>query len=237
MRNLYEFIHQQMTVYSDNLPSMHLTGQELVEFEEILRKDCPNAKFEFSFKHDGFTYNLDSAEEFSEEVDLPNTATEYNLNLRCKHGKIRIEAKKLFSGGNLRISGETEWVRKKERQINNYIESNRNLLRTFSSNIITGIYALEIIAWVYLVIMSSNAESEVSVSLVEGILATGLFLVAIGWPYALFVLIEFFYPYHLIKRDEAIKYRPRIKRLGKIAILILTVIGGFGGLITLIRFF
>jgi hypothetical protein len=225
-----------MVVYLDSLPSMHLTGGDLGEIEKVVCKDSTNSDFTFTFEKDGFEYTLDSTRDFVEEPDLPNKATEYKMDMRCKEGRIIFDANNTFSGGNLRITGQKDWVHKKKRQITGITQSNKNSLRTHSSNIIGGLYAVEILAWLVLSFSSIGSNGEVSVSTIDAILAVGVFVVAIGWPYATMPAVQYLYPYHLIKKDKSVRHRPKINGLGKYLFIILSLIGGIGGLVTVIRF-
>lgn len=223
-----------MTVYESSLPSMHLTGEDLADLEQLLKKDSTDEQFVFSFERDGFEYNLDSTQEFVNQADLPDKSKEYSIRLKCKEGGVRIEGKKLYSGGRLRISGEKDWVHKKERQLNKYIGKNKKSIRSHSSKIIGGVYALQIFGW--FVVSTTVSTEETSMNLFEGVLAVGILVAFFGWPYALIGLVELVHPYHLIKRDESVRYRPKVKALGRYALLLLTVVGGIGGAVALIRF-
>jgi hypothetical protein len=225
-----------MAVYSDSLPSMHLTGDDLKEIEGILREDSTNPDFTFTISDGGFTYSLTSTEDFVDKADYPDKATEYVMKMKCEEGKISINGNNTFSGGNLRITGEADWVHKKKRQLASALNSKKNFLRTYSTKIIGGLYAVEVLGWLYFSFLSAGSSTEVSVSAIEAALAVGVFVVGIGWPYALIPLIQFIYPYHLIKKDMTIHYRPKISELGKYVLVLLSLIGGVGGIVTLIRF-
>lgn len=213
---------------------MHLTGDDLDDLEQVLRKDSTNEQLTFSFKKDGFEYSSDSVQDFVQKVDLPDIAKEYEFHMRCEEGKIRIDADKLYSGGKLRISGDTDWVHKKERQISEFLDKYKNRVRTHSTKIIGATYALEIFAW--LVFSTTSTGGEISFSLFEGFFIISAFIAIIGWPYALIGIVAFVYPYHLIKRDESVKYQPGLSSFFKYTLILLSIIGGIGGIVSLIRF-
>jgi hypothetical protein len=130
-----------MTVYETSLPSMHLAGDELTDFENVIKSDTTNPEFSVTIKKDGFEYNLKSMNELIENHDVPDLVEEYQVYLKCDEGEVRLNTK-YSRGGSLRLSGETEWVRKKKRQISAQIEKNKILFRTHFSKI--GFWGLRI---------------------------------------------------------------------------------------------
>jgi len=223
-----------MTVYSTSLPSMHLTGEDLESLEKLLRKDSSNEDFEFTFEKDGFSYTLDSVNGFINDADLPNKSTNYQFRLDSDEGEIYLNAN---VGNKLRISGNQDWVHKKKRQIEKQINSNKRILRTHASQIAVAVYILQTITAVIGIFISSNIQNtELNLSLFEGFIVSIAFLAFLTWPYLLISVGNTVFPYQLIKKDETIKYRPRIRKLGKFTFVLLSVIGGVAGLITIVQF-
>jgi len=222
-----------MTVYSTSLPSMHLTGDDLKSFEELLRKDSSNENFEFTFETNGFSYTLDSVDDFINEADLPNKSTNYQIELTSDEGEIYINAD---TGNRLRISGDRDWVHKKKRQIKKQIDSNKRILRTHAVKIAGAVYAFSMLGIVVIITLPASYQ-RISVDLnpFQTVIISIIFLIFLTWPYALITVGNGIFPYHLIKKDETVKYRPRVRKLKKSVFVLLGVIGGVAGLVTIFK--
>ena len=222
-----------MTVYSNSVSSMHLTGGELRELEKLLTKGSTNPDFNVSFEHDNFKYTLDSSDEFIKKPDLPKFSTNYQIKMASEEGKIRISSKESLGGGRVRISGDTDWVRNKKNEVNDWISENRNILRTHLSKVVSGIWVLEGI--MLFLLDATTPDSNSALSTEEAILSISILVSIIGFPLFILELVDFFYPYSLLKQNESIEYRHRIKSLSKYVLLILTIVGGIAGFVTIFQ--
>lgn len=223
-----------MAVYKTSLPSMHLSGKDLKEFESVFKQDSTNPDFGLVIEKNGFRYSLDSVDEFLNDFEIPDITTEYKLVLNCKEGKVSIDT--TYSGkGNLRISGNKDWVHKKKRIVSEQVNKNKKLLRTHSTKIIG---ASAVLFWVIFEALSfSNTGSEqVNMTFYEGLIVVILLIGIISWPFILIGGQSYVSPYNLIKRDDSIYYRPRFYKAVKVGVSLLGIIGSVGGIYTLMKF-
>lgn len=222
-----------MAVYSSSLPSMHLTGEDLEDLEKAILKDSTDTKWGITISDGDFEYNIDNANEFVSNVDLPEKVTDYDISMRCDEGRIRINAKSTLSNGKIRITGETEWVKKKQRQIYNQFDRNESWIRTHLLKVVWSVWAILMLS--FSVLSAAAPESSDGATIVEGILATALVVLITGFPFFSEKLVDLFYPYHLLKRYENVRYTPGLWKIAKAFTILLSVIGGIGGLLTILN--
>lgn len=221
-----------MAVYKDELPSMHLSGDDLKELEDAIESNSTNASFLITIHKDGFKYNLDSVDPIIEDFDIPDKTTEYSINLDCEEGSIRIGSSGILSG-RIRISGDKDWVQQKRIDLEPLIQKNRKILRTHIEKVIFGLYGLQW-AWFFIQDLMGRGESSVELSLLQATFGLVLLFILFVWPFILLKGVNFVYPEHLLKRDESVKYRPRLRQSVRIGLILLSVIGGIGGAATLV---
>lgn len=224
---------QLMTVYKDSLPSMHLSAEDLKEIEKAFKKDSTNIDFDLIIEKNGFEYNLDSVDEFINDVGIPDTATEYKIKLRCNEGKLSIDST-FVRRGRIYISGNREWVHKKKRHLLEQINKNKKTLRTYSTKIIS---AGAVLFWIFFLAASftSTGNDQTSITFYEGLIGAILTIGLGSWPFILVEGQSYVYPYHLIKRDESVSYRPRFHKAVKIGFGLLTALGTLSGIYSLFQ--
>lgn len=206
---------------------MHLTGNELREFETAIKKNATNPSLSITIEKEGFKYEVPSADEFINDVDIPDTTTDYSIEMSCTEGRVRLSANRP-TNARLRISGDKDWVHKKQQDIQRQIDKNKRVFRTLIDMPIFGLY---IIQWVSIFVLQLTTPDSngVELTLPEAIIGLVFLVFFFGWPFILLFGLEYVYPKHLLKKNESIPYRPRLRMTIKILISLLTIIGGISG--------
>lgn len=107
-------------------------------------------------------------------------------------------------------------------------------MRTYSAPLIVVGYIVLLLSWMVYSMAESGTNSIIS--LFEATIVVMILVFFAALPHLLIAGVQFVYPYHLVKRDETVHYRPRMKKLGQIAFVLLGVIGGISGGLNLLNF-
>lgn len=221
-----------MASYEAKLPAIHLVGDELESFEEAIMKNSTNPSFSVVIEDGGFKYEKSSFEDFINDIDTPDCATDYKIKMSCDEGRVRIAANRL-TNATLRISGEKNWVQKKKQDIQGQIDKNKHIVRTYIRAPIYGVYLLQWV-WIFVIDMTQSDGSATELTTEEALVAVVLFGLFITWPGILIMGIDYVYPRQLIRRDESVRYRPKLRKAVGVIIVLLSIIGGVGGLMSLL---
>jgi len=223
-----------VAVYTDKLPSIELAGDELKEFEEVVERDSTNPSLVFSFEKGGFQYSCGSVGDFIEDPDLPDIAPNFKFRMECDEGDITVDGRQNIGRGRIRISGEKEWVRKKERQLASQVKKNRRFFRTYLSWGVAGVYALSFLALFVGMVSSAPDSSSIEISNIEATVFIIIFLIFVTSPYFLIGISGEVVPYYLIKKHKALRHRPKLWKLARWTLIILTITGSIAGIASML---
>lgn len=211
-------------VYQNELPSFHLSGDDIIELEEIMENNSSNGTLSLVFSKDGFKHKFSSAKEYIDQHTVPDKTTSFRFVYKCEEGTISINTNRI-SNAKIRIEGKSKWVREKQYDIDKFLDRKKNVVRTHISKLVVGIYGVQ---WISLMALNLATESngDVQYSFVEAIFGIFLIILTFAWPILVFGGIDHIYPKYLLKKDESIHYRPRLQKAIKNIVLLIGIIGG-----------
>lgn len=116
--------------YNTDLPSVHLTKEDVSELEQIL-KDC-NGDFdiEIVLDTDQLIYEFSSVGEMYEDRTLPAFVQNFEIKAEGEQGEIRITSDPEDKEIELVVNGEQEWVKGRVRRIEEFFDRRGDRIRT-----------------------------------------------------------------------------------------------------------
>jgi hypothetical protein len=182
--------------YQTNLPSIHLEEDNLSDLEDLLREGDTDPEIELKLHSGQFTYEYETTNNILSDKTLPDFIESYEFTSNSKEGKVKITADGENNEINLWISGEQEWVRRKQGQIEEFFDHRGDEIRTFLENRL----ALTTIGIAILggaILIYTGAGARFGITEVGDLLLVGFGGLIIS--IILHSIINFLHPYTLIR--------------------------------------
>lgn len=207
--------------YNANLPSVHLQKGELEELEKLLLGDEPNSEFTIILDSDQLSYEFSTVDEMSRDPSLPAFFVSFEIQVEAADGEVRVASDPDETTIELTVNGEQEWVKRQVRQIEDFFGSRGDTIRTqLQNHLVKGVLA--IVVGGGLVAHYSGFGNVVGIARPGDVLGYG-FLALIGAVVVLWIL-DYVYPYSLIKTRSGEEYRPYISLLVKLLTILAAIL-------------